>query len=130
MPGCERREWKRQTDFSTRMGECNTQPQIFEAIHRTLVDFRRRGVMRAFPPELQGMSVLSVGQLGRWVAASRHAFAMHAENGCGSDPDPTVLMVELLCSANNRLAQISCRETNTPANESGMLPNVGGTSNE
>jgi hypothetical protein len=59
--------------------------------------------------ELQGMSVLSADQLGRWATASRRAFADHAEERTGSDRDPTVLMVELLCSASNRLAQL-CRE--------------------
>jgi hypothetical protein len=100
-------ESQRQTDFSIRMRECNTQPQVFEAIHRTLVDFRRRGVMSA--AELQGMSVLSADQLGRCATASRRAFADHAKERTGSDRDPTVLMVELLCSASNRLAQL-CRE--------------------
>ena len=130
MPRFECSESKRPADFSTRMRECNTQPQLFEAIHRTLVDFRRRGVMSSLPPELQGMSVLSAGQLDRWAATSRRAFAMHAENGRGSDPDPTVLMVELLCSANNRLAQLSCPETNTAGNGSATSPNLDGTTNE
>jgi len=97
--------------------------------------------MSSLPSELQGMSVLSAGQLGRWAATSRRAFAMHARNGCGSDP--AVLMVELLCSANSRLGQLSCRETDAPgnerginatgsesANESATSPKVGGTSDE
>ena len=90
--------------------------------------------MSSLPPELQGMSVLSAGQLGRWAATSRRAFAMHEENRCASDPDPAVLMVELLCSANNRLAQLARRETNaagnehetnTPGNESATSPAMG-----
>jgi len=123
MSRCERGESKRQTDFSIRMRECNSQPQIFEEIHRTLVDFRRRGVISSLPLELRGMSVLSTDQLDRWAAASRRAFDGHPENRSGSDSGPAALMVELLCSANNRLAQLSagkqsssrrsCRETNT-----------------
>jgi hypothetical protein len=131
-------ESQRQTDFSTRMRECNTQLQIFEAIHRTLVDFRRRGVMS--PLELQGMSVLSADQLGRWAAASRRAFAGYAGGRTGSDGDPTALMVELLCSANDRLAQLSskvqpcsrrsCRETDTHDGGARRPEKVVGTTNE
>ena len=131
-------ESQHQTELSTRMRECNTQPQIFEAIHRTLVDFRRRGMLS--PAELQDVSVLSADQLGRWAAASRRAFAGYAEGRTGSDGDPTALMVELLCSASNRLAQLSskaqpcsrrsCRETNTHDGEARRPEKVVGTTNE
>jgi hypothetical protein len=140
MPRCERSESKPQTDFFTRMGECSTQPQVIEAIHRTLVDFRRRGVISSLPPELQGLSVPSADQLGRWVAASQRAFARHGETGSGSDSDLGVLMVELLCSADRRLMQISsekpsclrraCRETGVQNGVPQCSERMRGTANE